>query len=95
MIMRKFLIVHGFVQGVGYRYFVKQLAKKHKINGFVRNAGDGSVEVLADGDEPSIFEFVKELKVDVKGGAQVFSIEEDSERAKAETERSNGFQIIK
>lgn len=73
---RVFLVVHGAVQGVGYRYFVKTKAKKYGINGFVRNVEDGSVEVLAEsGNEKLIKEFIKEINVDMKVGPQVFKIE--------------------
>ena len=40
--------VHGYVQGVGFRYFV--LARVGGgIRGWVRNCGDGSVECVAEG----------------------------------------------
>ena len=39
------LNVHGRVQGVGFRYFVKQTADRIGVVGEVRNLHDGSVEV--------------------------------------------------
>jgi acylphosphatase len=41
--------VNGWVQGVGYRYFVVNNALALGLRGYVRNLGDGSVEVLAQG----------------------------------------------
>jgi acylphosphatase len=41
--------VRGRVQGVGFRWFVEAEAHKLAIAGWVRNASDGSVEVLAMG----------------------------------------------
>lgn len=41
--------VYGQVQGVWYRGFVEQTARKLKLVGFVRNCDDGSVEVVAEG----------------------------------------------
>ena len=43
-------LVAGRVQGVGFRYFVKQNADALGIRGYVRNEDDGSVFVYAVGD---------------------------------------------
>jgi acylphosphatase len=42
-------IVHGLVQGVGFRYFVMREARALGLGGFVRNQPDGTVEVVAEG----------------------------------------------
>jgi acylphosphatase len=42
-------IVHGRVQGVGFRYFVKTKAEVLGIKGWVRNLPDETVEVMAIG----------------------------------------------
>lgn len=47
---RRFL-VSGRVQGVGFRYFVYREAQRLGLSGFVRNLGDGRVEVVASGKE--------------------------------------------
>jgi acylphosphatase len=46
--------VQGRVQGVGFRYFVKQSADELAVCGWVRNEDDGSVFVYALGDPLSI-----------------------------------------
>jgi acylphosphatase len=38
------------VQGVGFRYFVKENAERLQLNGWVRNRYDGTVELMAEGD---------------------------------------------
>jgi acylphosphatase len=43
------LLVHGRVQGVGFRYFVLREASSLALTGTVRNLSDGSVEVVAEG----------------------------------------------
>ena len=47
-IARRYL-VHGRVQGVGYRFFVQHAAARLGIRGWVRNLDDGSVEIYAIG----------------------------------------------
>ena len=74
--MNKSLSVHisGRVQGVGYRYFVLQLARKLNLTGYVRNLRDGRVEVAAEGDEQALKSLLVELQ---KGpaGASVVQVE--------------------
>jgi len=60
--MRLSFRISGKVQGVGYRWFVKETAAKHNVSGWVRNVLDGSVEGEAQGGIPAIDGFLKELK---------------------------------
>lgn len=53
------LFISGFVQGVGYRAFVKNKAKKLELSGWVRNLKDERVEILAQGAENTLKEFVE------------------------------------
>lgn len=75
--MRVLFVVHGVVQGVGYRYLAKYIADRNSVKGFVKNMEDGSVQVLADADPGAIEKFRKELQIDMKNGPQVFKIETD------------------
>jgi acylphosphatase len=45
-------VVEGYVQGVGFRYFVHDTAQSLRLTGWVRNRWDGSVEVVAEGSRP-------------------------------------------
>ncbi len=54
--------VKGRVQGVGFRYFVSDIARKHDLTGYVRNLPDGDVEVEAEGAENSIDHLINQLK---------------------------------
>ena len=47
----KRFIVKGRVQGVGFRWFVEREAAMLGLAGWVRNNDDGTVEVLASGDD--------------------------------------------
>ena len=54
--------VHGRVQGVGFRFFTLNQAKKLALTGYVRNMIDGTVEVVAEGDEDNLKILLKLLK---------------------------------
>ena len=73
--MRAFFVVHGTVQGVGYRAFVKFVADKYLVRGMVRNAPDGTVEILAEGGDDSMSSFEKDIEVYDRYGPQVFHVE--------------------
>lgn len=59
---RVHLIVSGRVQGVFYRDFVRREAERLGVRGFVRNLRDGGVEVVAEGNDDKINEFIKFCK---------------------------------
>ena len=51
-------IVRGRVQGVSFRYYTLEMARELGVLGFVRNRGDGTVEIVAEGKEASICRLV-------------------------------------
>lgn len=61
--------VYGRVQGVGFRYTTQYEAKKLGLTGYAKNLDDGSVEVVACGDE----EQVEKLNAVVKKWRPAFS----------------------
>jgi len=61
----------GNVQGVGFRYSVRQIAKGFDVTGSVRNLPDGRVELLATGEEDEVRAFLgaigqSELRAHIK-----------------------------
>lgn len=56
-------VISGYVQGVGYRWWVMRKAKEYGLKGYVRNLYDGGVEVEVEGDRSMIIDFIKELKI--------------------------------
>lgn len=62
MIKQYHMIIEGRVQGVGYRWFTREAARDLDIHGSVRNLPDGNVEIIAQGDEESLVQFMEQLK---------------------------------
>jgi len=60
--LRYHIIIHGDVQGVGFRYFTQKNASLYGINGWVRNKIDGTVEIDAEGSETNMTEFIKAVE---------------------------------
>ena len=52
------IAITGRVQGVGFRDSIRAVAQALAINGWARNADDGSVEALAQGDEYAVEQLV-------------------------------------
>ena len=52
------IFVLGFVQGVGFRQFVKKNALNLELKGWVKNLPDGRVEVLVQGSKENIEKLV-------------------------------------
>ncbi len=60
--MRLHVTVSGWVQGVGFRWFVMQQAQRLGINGWVKNLPNGRVETMAEGSADDLNSFLSELK---------------------------------
>jgi len=65
-----YIIVSGKVQGVFFRATVKEIAEDLKLCGYAKNLKDGSVEIVAQGLEPDLEKFFKEIK-NSPGNSQV------------------------
>jgi acylphosphatase len=75
--------ISGRVQGVGYRFFAERWARQLGVRGYVKNRGDGSVEVYAIGDASAL----EELKLHLAEGprsARVAALEESDEPVRKE-----------
>jgi acylphosphatase len=60
-VARRFL-VSGRVQGVGFRFFAQDAARREGVSGLVRNLDDGMVEALAEGEADSLDRFEAALR---------------------------------
>jgi len=48
---RAHITVKGYVQGVGFRWFVNDIAESLLLAGWVRNISGGSVEAVFEGEK--------------------------------------------
>ncbi|MFD1018399.1 acylphosphatase [Thalassobacillus hwangdonensis] len=69
------MIVHGTVQGVGFRSMTQQLAANHDIKGWVKNKADGTVEIEAEGSQEDLNRFIDKIKQGPSPYASVENIE--------------------
>jgi acylphosphatase len=82
-------LVSGYVQGVGYRWFVRQHALLLGLTGFACNLRDGRVEVVAEGAREALERFVATLRRGPEG-ADVAAIDVGWEAPRHEF---SGFSI--
>lgn len=69
------LEILGRVQGVGFRWFVRQQARGLGLAGWVRNRADGAVELAASGSDEEVQRLV-ELVSEGPAGARVEAVRE-------------------
>ncbi|MCS7180508.1 MAG: acylphosphatase [bacterium] len=59
---RYHIYVKGKVQGVGFRWYTERIGNRMELGGWVRNLPDGRVEIVVEGDEKKLDDFIEELK---------------------------------
>lgn len=59
MTKRVRLLISGMVQGVFYRASAARTARGYQLSGFVQNLADGSVEVIAQGEQSALTAFIQ------------------------------------
>jgi len=53
-VIRRRVVVRGYVQGVGFRYAAARYAESYGVAGWVRNRRDGAVEAAFEGEEAAV-----------------------------------------
>ena len=66
-VRRKHYLFSGRVQGVGFRYFARRLARELGLSGWVRNLANGDVEIEAQGEEERLEQFLLEVRLGPQG----------------------------
>lgn len=79
------------MQGVGFRFTVKMLARGFEVTGTVRNLQDGRVELAAEGVKTELEDFRKAIQDSELGS---FIRQEEASWADAKNE-FRGFEIIR
>ena len=89
MIAARRFVVSGRVQGVGFRFFTHDAARREGIQGWVRNREDGRVEIEAEGDADALTRFEMAIRRG-PAGARVEDVHVDLMPA---TGTRNGFRV--
>lgn len=77
------LRIEGSVQGVGYRFFAVDEARRLGLDGWIRNRSDGSVEAVVSGPTKDVESFVA-LCMRGPSGARVTNVDMHTADAPAE-----------
>jgi acylphosphatase len=84
-----YIIVHGYVQGVGFRYFVIDKAQRLGLHGYTRNKNNGDVEVVAQGPRTAL----ERLLTHLQRGPSAADVSDVQVTWREATEHFSGFHI--
>lgn len=82
-------VVHGRVQGVGFRAFARRWGQELGLRGYVRNAPDGTVRFVAEGPRDALERLLDALHV----GTPHSRVQRIDETWTPPEERLSGFEI--
>ena len=85
----KRLRIAGQVQGVGYRAWMVQQARRLGVSGWVRNRGDGTVEALVHGEPAAVEELMRACR-----RGPILAVVELIHEDLAEPEPDGGFRSL-
>jgi acylphosphatase len=68
VILARLFVIGGRVQGVGFRFFAEDAARREGLHGYVRNLPDGSVEAEVEGDREAVERFERAIRRGPAGG---------------------------
>jgi acylphosphatase len=74
--LRRVYVYSGRVQGVGFRYTVKNIAIQYDVAGYVRNLPDGRVEMCLEGTPATMDQMADEVRQKMEGFIKDVRIDE-------------------
>ena len=83
-IQRRRVFYSGNVQGVGFRFTTHRIAQDYEVTGYVRNLPDRRVEVVVEGTELQIENFLGAIAAQLAD--QIRSVQSDTSAANNEFE---------
>jgi acylphosphatase len=83
------LIVHGTVQGVGFRFAACEAASECSVSGWARNLPDGSVEIVAQGSPDAL----ARMTAWARRGPRFASVDRVEIETLTGTQEFEGFEI--
>lgn len=83
------IIIIGTVQGVFFRQGVKSEAERLELTGWVRNEEDGSVRIVAEGEEENLQKLIEWCKK----GTELAKVEEVKTEWGIADHKFSGFEI--
>ncbi|KAH7274033.1 hypothetical protein NW759_007646 [Fusarium solani] len=84
MTKRVYFVVHGTVQGVGFRYFTRKKAREYGVTGWCRNTRDNTVEGEAQAAEDILTKFLKDVDYGPRHARVTKVVKEDREIVEGE-----------
>jgi acylphosphatase len=84
--VRRRVLLHGRVQGVGFRYSLARAARSRGVAGFARNRSDGTVEAVFEGEADAVASLVRLAREGPRG-----AIVERVDVSEEEAEGLSGF----
>jgi acylphosphatase len=85
------VLIHGRVQGVGFRAWIHHQAELHGLKGWVRNRRDGAVEAVFSGPDDLVEVMLKACRQGPRGS--VVERVEPVESGETESYPFNGFEV--
>ena len=86
--IRKQVFYRGNVQGVGFRYNALRCARGLPVTGFVRNLGDGRVELVVEGESKDVTNLLDQIRTSMQQ-----NIDEETTETADPTREFSDFSI--